>query len=372
MRRILPMLSTCLWACGDNTAVPPDVLIGPPPFETAPHAAMPRIFEHGNVVLSRVELVTLTYDDYADRAQVEAFGDAVVDSTWFKSVGLEYNLVGGVHLKKVALGPAPTSLTRIDLEAVIRNALLDHLAPPPSPIGNQLLYLLYVPPSVALGPDLAGIHGYHDILMLDHVEVPYAVVLDDGSGIATTTTTAGHELIDAATNPYAPPSDGYYADLPKTDPWSLVSGEIADLCEGESPVYLDVGGFAVPRVYSNRAASAGAPPCGPRMPGDTWTDVTAEPARMQVVKRGFSVTFELTGWSTEAVPAWQLRTRAADFSMLTQEQMHPELSSNMINNGETVTLTLYAPRDATYGVAAGVYILSGPDAHPWAVGFFVQ
>ncbi|HEU4731587.1 MAG TPA: hypothetical protein VFT22_27015 [Kofleriaceae bacterium] len=356
--------------------MPPDIDAGPPPFETAPHAAMPRIFGHSNTVLSQVELVTLTYDDYPEREQVEAFGDAVVGSAWFKAVGLEYNLIGGSHLKKVALGPAPSSLTRMDIEAVIRNSLLTHLSPPPAPVGNQLLYLLYVPPTVQRGPDLEGVPGYHHILMLDHIQVPYAVVLDDGSGLATTTRTAGHELIEAVTNPYAPPSDGYYADLPRSDPWSLVYGEVADLCEGEPAVDLglglDGGGFAVPRVYSNRAASAGDPPCGPRMPGDTWTDVTAEPARMQVVRRGGSVTFELTGWSTEAVPDWQLHTRAADFSMLTEEQMRPELSSNTINNNETVTLTLHAPRDATYGIAAGVYVLSGPEAHPWAVGFFVQ
>jgi hypothetical protein len=372
MRRLLPALSTCLWACGDNTVLAPDAYAGPPPFETAPHAALPRIFGHGNIVLSSIELVTLTYDDYADRAQVEAFGDAVVDSSWFKSVGLEYNLAGGVHVKKVALGPAPASLTRIDIEALISNTLENHLAPPPAPIGNQLLYLLYVPPQVARGPDLVDIRGYHDILMLDHVQVPYAVVLDDGSGLPTTTKTAAHELIDAATNPYAPPSDGFYADLPRSDPWSLVSGEIADLCEGEPAVHLEVGGYAVPRVYSSHAARTGEPPCGPLMPGDTWTDVSAEPARMQAVRRGGSVTFELTGWSTEPVAPWQLHTRVADFSMLTHEDMRPELSSNTINNNETVTLTLHAPLHATFGVAAGVYILSGPDAHPWPVGFFVQ
>jgi hypothetical protein len=93
---------------------------------------------------------------------------------------------------------------------------------------------------------------------------------------------------------------------------------------------------------------------------------------MQVIKRGGSLTFELTGWSSQPVPDWELRTRAADFSKLTEEELRPEFTSTTINNNVKVTLTLHAPLGAEFGVAAGVYVLSGPDAHPWTVGFVVQ
>jgi hypothetical protein len=372
MRRLLAALSACLWACGDNSIPTPDAKEVPPPFETAPHVAMPRVFGHSNTVLSNVQLVTLTFQDYPDRDNVEAFGDMVVNSSWLRSVGSEYDVLAGTHLQKVVLGPAPASLTRDAIANLISTALMAHLAPPPAPTGNQVLYLLYVPPTVTRGVDLAGMRGYHDVIMLDRVQVPIAVVLDDGTGLATLTRAAGHELIEAITNPYSPPTDGYYADLPINDPWSLVTGELADLCDGEPPVAMEGSGFMVPRVYSNQAASSGAPPCTPAAPGQPWFDVSADPAKMRVVHRGGSMTFELTGWSTQPVPDWGLRTRAADFSKLTEEELRPEFSSTMINNNVKVMLTLHAPLGAEFGVAAGVYVLSGPDAHPWTVGFFVQ
>ncbi len=372
MRRVLAALSACLGACGDNSIPTPDANEGPPPFETAPHVAMPRVFGHSNTVLSNVQLVTLTFQDYPDRENVEAFGDMVVNSSWLRSVGFEYDVLAGTHLQKVVLGPAPASVTRDEIATLIKNALMTHAAPPPAPTGNQVLYLLYVPPTVTRGVDLTGLRGYHDVIMLDRVQVPIAVVLDDGTGLAALTRTAGHQLIEAATNPYSPPTDGYYADLPISDPWSLVTGELADLCDGEPPVAMEGSGFMVPRVYSNQAASSGAPPCTPAEPGQPWFDVSADPARMQVVHRGGSVTFVLTGWSTQPVPDWGLRTRAADFSKLTEDELRPEFSSTTINNNVKVTLTLHAPLGADYGAASGVYVLSGPDAHPWTVGFVVQ
>jgi len=371
MRRLLAALSACLGACGDNSRLRADAA-GPQPFETAPHVALPRVFGHSNTVLSNVQLVTLTFEDYAEQTNVEMFGDMVVESAWFRSVGQEYSVLGGSHLQKVVLGPPPVQVTHDAIASLITQALVNHVAPPPAPTGNQVLYLLYVPPTVARGADLAGVRGYHQIIMLDRVEVPIAVVLDDGTGLATTTRTAGHQLIEAVTNPYSPPSDGYYADLPISDPWSLVSGEVADLCDGEAPVHMGDSGFMVPRVYSNRAAAAGEAPCAPSEPGEAWFDVSADPARMQVVTRGKSIDFVLTGWSTQPVEDWGLRTRAADFSMLTEEEMRPEFSSDTINNNVKVTLTLHAPIHADFGVPAGVYVLSGPNAHPWAVGFFVQ
>jgi hypothetical protein len=52
--------------------------------------------------------------------------------------------------------------------------------------------------------------------------------------------------------------------------------------------------------------------------------------------------------------------------------MNPQLSSTTINNNTTVTLTLHAPREASQGTIGGVYILSGTNEHPWAVGFVVE
>jgi hypothetical protein len=202
------------------------------------------------------------------------------------------------------------------------------------------------------------------------VRFPFAVIVDDGTGVAATIVRAARQLIDTVTDPYLPPDDGYYTDPPMTDPWSLVSGEVADLCEGEDAV--NDAGYALPRVYSDRAASAGTMPCLPAGPDDVWSDVSAKPSQIQRVKPGGSVTFQLTGWSTRAQPDWKLRTHAAERSELSEDDTRPELSDETINNRTSVSLTLHAPADALPGTIGGIYVLSGPHGRPWAIGFIVE
>jgi hypothetical protein len=52
--------------------------------------------------------------------------------------------------------------------------------------------------------------------------------------------------------------------------------------------------------------------------------------------------------------------------------MVPSLSSDTINNSDTVTLTLVAPADSPSGTTGGVEVLSGDNLHPWAVGMVVR
>jgi hypothetical protein len=365
-------LSAWLYACGDNVSL---LDAGPvaPGFEPAPHAPLPQVSGHSNTVLSSVQLVTLTYQDDAERADVEQLGDLVVGSPWYTGVGAEYGVLAGSHLAKVRLGAAPAALGRPQIEAQIRDAVMRGLAPAPVSRSDQLLYLLYVPPQVARAADLTG-HGYHDAIELGGIQVPIAAVLEDDAGIASTTAAAARLLINSATDPYGVPDDGYYADPPATDPWSLVQGEVADLCSGETPVPLDDDhpAMAMPRVYSNAAASAGGAPCKPVEPDELWNDVSAEPSRLQPVQRGGAFMFHLTGWSTHPMPDWTLRVEADDRSDFSIIDMQPELTSDTINNNQRVTLTVHAPITADIGQVGGVYVLSGPDAHPWTVGIVVQ
>jgi hypothetical protein len=368
MRRLVTVLSACLWACGDNQGGPPD-LQPDAGFQPAPHAPLPTVFPHTGTVLSSMQLVTLTYAGYDAAPDVVAFGDALVASSWYRTTGAEYGVSPATHLQQVVLGAPPAALDREQIAAQITDLITGGKVVAPA-LDNQLLYLLYVPPAVALGGDLAGARGYHEMRVLGLVPFPIAVVVDDGGGLAAVTTQAAHQVIDAATNPYSPPHDGYYADPPRTDPWSLLRREVADLCEGEDAV--TEGRFAFPRVYSNSAAVASMTPCTPVRPGDTWSDVTAEPSQIQTLAAGGSVKFKLTGWSTSPLPDWKVRVRAADSSMLSQDEMRPELSSDMINNNDTVTLTLHAPFEAASGTTGGVEVLSGDNEHPWAVGFVVR
>ena len=362
-----------LSACGDNLpasidAARPDAQAT---FSTAPHTPLPLLERHDSVVLHHPKLVTITYSNYASTPQVEQFGDEVVASDWFTSVGREYGVAAGTHAAKVHLGPAPSTLKDTDIEALMHTLVANHTVPAPAATDNDLLYMIYIPPTVTLDASLQGFYGYHQVTVLNGVRFPFAVVLDDGSGIDTTTSTAAHELIEAATDPYFVDGQlGWYIDPPNDDPWYLVEGEVADVCDGEA--LIRSGNFAVQRVWSNVAAAAGQSPCVPYDPDSQWIDVSAEPATMPTIPAGGTTTFTLTGWSTELVGDWSLDEYTADFSDLLDTDMAPQFSSKLINNGKAVTLTLHAPATAHSGQYGGVYVLSGDHMRPWAVGFIVQ
>jgi hypothetical protein len=369
MQRTAMALSACLWACGDNQTGPLD-LQPDAGFLPAPHAPLPTVFAHTGTVLSAMQLVTITYAGYGAGSDVVAFGDALVASSWYRTTGAEYGVSPASHRQQFVLGAPPDMLDRGQIAAQITELITGGAVIAPDQADNQALYLLYVPASVKLGSDLVGVRGYHEMVSLDGMRFPIAVAIDDGSGLAATTTQAAHQVIDAATDPYLRPNDGYYADPPETDPWSLLRREVADLCEGEDVVIE--GRFAFPRVYSNTAAVASMTPCTPGRPGDVWYDVTADPPQIQTVAPGGSFKFRLTGWSTGPLPSWHVRVRAAASSMLSQDEMRPELSSDTINNGQTVTLVLHAPFEAAPGTTGGVAVLSGANEHLWAVGFIVR
>jgi hypothetical protein len=369
MRRMLVAWSTCLGvcagACGDNLYQPPDAPSEAEPFRTAPHVQMPVMSAHAKIVLGRVRLVTVTFEDDAARDVAEAFGDAAVHSAWYTTVGEEY-MVEAPPVdrppQRLRLGPAPATLTRGEIEALV----------PTTPLADdQVLYLIYIPPTVERGADLRDVRGYHDVVLRGDREIPFAVVLDDNveRNATALTTNAGRQLINAVTSPYPDPRDGYFLDPLATDPWSLVVAGPAELCESEPPIVEQ--GIAYPRIYSNAFAEQGFP-CKPGQVDEPWTGVTAKPARLPTVRRNTTVTIELTGWSTHEVPDWQIETRVAERSAFDQAELQPQLTDHLINNGRTVTLTLQVPEDAPFGAAGSVYVLSGANRRLWVVGFVVQ
>ncbi|HMG56711.1 MAG TPA: hypothetical protein VK601_24590, partial [Kofleriaceae bacterium] len=107
-------------------------------------------------------------------------------------------------------------------------------------------------------------------------------------------------------------------------------------------------------------------------PGDSWSDVTAEPSQIQTVLRGGTVKFTLTGWSTSPLPDWKIRVDVAEFSNLSADEMLPTLTADTINNNHQVTLSLRVPFEAASGATGGVQVLSGENERPWAVGFKVK
>ncbi|HEY0194097.1 MAG TPA: hypothetical protein VGC42_23430 [Kofleriaceae bacterium] len=367
MRLLVAMLSAGLCACGDNVT-PVDASQVAPGFQPAPHTPLPQISGHSNTVLSSVRLVTITYADDVARAQLDAFGALVVGSAWYQGVGYEYGVHAGSQVAKVHLGASPPSLTSAQAAQVVQQVVAQQLAPAPTSRDYQLLYMLHVPAKV--GHAMLGEHGFHTEIIVHQVRAALAIVIDD----AAPTVGAARMLIDASTDPYAEPDDGFYADPPANDPWSLVPGEVADLCDAMPAVALDDdhGELLVPRVYSNAAALGNKASCRPAEPDEVWTDVSADPSRIPRVVRGGQVTFHLTGWSTAQTADWALQLEAVEGSSLSLLQLSPELGDATINNGGRTQLILHAPITADLGETGAVYVRSGPSAQPWVVAIKVE
>ncbi len=369
---IAAVLATSTACGGKSSGSGPDASTGPDGsgFPTAAHTPYPQAIPHGGKILPHLQLVTITYSDYKYGAMVQAFGDDIVQSTWYATVGAEYGVGAATHADKVVLGTSPPSITNTAILALIQQKIGDKTLPQPMSEDNQYVYMIYIPSTVALGADLQGEYGHHGAAKFNGFDYAYAVILDDDSGLGTTTSTAAHELVEAATDPYDPPIDGYYVDPPLPDPWYLIAGEVADLCDGES--LIKSGTWTVQRIYSNAAAAAGEAPCIPHDPDGNWSSVSADPAAMPTIPAGGSATFTLTGWSLGALPDWTLQSYTGDYSDLSESDMSPTFSAMTINNGGTVTLTLHAPANATSGELGGIYVLSGAAQRPWPVGFIVK
>jgi len=356
--------------CGGGHSSPD----APAGFQPAAHTQLPLLDMHTGAILKNVQLVTLTYSDYPDTANVEAFGDYVVTSPWFTQVTSEYGVGAGTHAAKFHMGPTPTTMLAIaDVETQIKTLIMNSSVPQPPATGNEYLYMIYIPHAATKGPDLTGFFGYHSMITVNGINVPYAVILDDGSGTDTTTSTAAHELVEAATDTLFTTNqngDGWWADKALPDPWFLVETEAADLCDGEA--LIRSGTFEVQRIWSNNAIMAGKSPCVPYDPDDVWFDVSADPPAMPHVPAGGNAVFTLTGWSTVEVPDWKLATYVADFSDVSSTDLNATLSAPTINNGKTVMLTLHVPTTAQSGQNGGVYVLSGDQQRPWVVGYIVQ
>jgi hypothetical protein len=361
----------CLAGCGDNIS-PPDatVVAG---FVPAPHVPLPRVAPHSGTVVAAVQLVTITYADDAQRAQLESFADAMLASPWYAQVGAEYGIHAGTQLAPVHLDHSPASLSRADIASDLAALAASGQAPPPvADLTHQVVYVLYVPSTVSRAAELAA--SYHTTITVNGLAVPVAVVIEDPTDFTATMVAAARVILNAASDPYPVPRDGFYADPPSTDPWSLVPAEIADLCAGDPPVAVDSTHpqFLVPRVYSNHAAAAGGSPCTPTASGDQWNDVSADPPQLQPVAPGGQATFEIVGWSTQQMPDWRLTIQAAERSALSTAELAPVLDRDTINNDQQVTLTLHVPLDARLGEIGGVTLVSTPSGHLWTVGVVVS
>jgi hypothetical protein len=365
--RVIPV-ALLLFAC--NAPPPPTGDDAGPPdmsFVPAPHPPFPQLTLHSQSVWASPELVTITYQGFQWADQVEAFGDFLPSSQWLQTVGSEYGVTGATHLQKVRVpNPAPGSTTDGAIVGFLLNQVKVGTLPKPGPAHPNLVYLVYFPSTTTIDDGsgtkmcVGGYSGYHATNYLSGGlnEFGYAVLADCTSNLDDLTSTASHEVIEAATDP----DDGWYLDPDPTDAWyGLVYAEAADLCEYEYNV--SEGGFALQRSWSNAVALAGGWPCVPAPPNEVIQDVSSSPPTAVYLPAGQSTTFTLTGWSSVPTTVdWQLTSGLTDF---TNFDPLATFSTNTINNGTTTQLTLTVPSSARQGNFGSVTVFSGDTGRFW-------
>jgi len=327
-------------------------------FVTAPHVPPPGVTADNPAdVLAHMELVTVTLAGDPRRPMEEAFGDFIVTTNWYATVGADYGVGTATHLAKVALSDTfATPPSGTDVETLIMKRIADGTLPSPYAPNHDVLYVVYLPDASSLdSPPVAGVHSW----LVSPGGTPIATLAmvqnTPWEGKDITTSIASHEIMEAATDPYG---DGYKG-RPKEDPcdppsrFLATTGEVGDLCEGSN---VTEGGFTLQRIWSNSAATSGDP-CIPAPAGELIANVSPAPSHTQSVPRGGSLTFKLTGWSSAPTAPWTINAVTEHLDWPTFEPA-PILSQSTIDNGGEATLTLSVPASAMPTSIATVFVIS--------------
>jgi hypothetical protein len=234
---------------------------------------LPRVVSSGGSVLRTPAVVPIVFRDDPAAHDMTQFVEQLARSGYWQFATAEYG-VGNLTAKPaIVIDEAPPDLaSHKDAEGWIRAHLATPSVLPPPADGT--LFALFLP-----SPRL-GAMGFHDDFALsDGTPVTYAVVRTD---LVTddSTSTASHELAEAATDP-RPSSAPAFKDIDALHAgWKLLGtleyleeggGEIGDLCQvlpdlsptpTSSILYPGID-HRVQRVWSNRAAEAFHDPCVP-------------------------------------------------------------------------------------------------------------
>jgi hypothetical protein len=350
------------------------------PFEVASHPAFPQVTNKGGPILAAPDIVTITFAGYAYQSDVQAFGDWVATSDWLATVGADYGVGKGVHLKKVVLTElAPSAVTSDEIETLLGSKITDGTLPDPATDRN-LLYVIYYPPTTSItllqngqaaGVSCQDFGGFHYEGRPTGVRFPYAVLpaCDNSSSGLTTLQSievgASHEIIEAATDPYPATAPGFqFTDY--SSAWVILGGEVGDLCFTDD---IAEGNFLAQRVWSNSAAAKGTSPCIPFAADVPYFNSAVSPDGFQAVAAGSSAVFQISGFSTAPTAPWMLSA----FPFRGNFRPDITLSQSELSNGQTATLTVAVPLGTPANSFIEILVTSGNQTQGslWPVAVYV-
>ncbi len=308
----------------------------------------PAIPNNGGGVLAAPRLVVVTFNGDPNQQTMEADAAWVATGGYLATVGEEYGVGNGSVLLSFHSDATPPGLSTV--ETFLLDAIGDGTLPAYDPSN---LYVVTIPASSPATADYcARDQGYHSYFFDgDHHRVIYAVIPNCSGDVALAEVTLAHEVIEAATDPTL---ETYQIQDPQ-NPWSLLGGEVADLCASVSVTIHDPSGrFSAPLVWSNAAASAAQIPCGP-WPGTSpfMTLVPAE-ASVQKVAPGGSFSVTLTGWAS-APNAGDCQLTVAG-QTIGDFAANPTVSGASLAMGAEISVTLSVPASARSGQRGGAWI----------------
>ena len=308
---LLAVLAGVVVACGSTVADPAPVT-APAPVEPEPTAppvpepaapvrdhgavstkypafapAMGQLADNGGAVLKNPVIVTVTWAGDPKVAELEALGDMMGASAYWKATTSEYGTLGAtsgeanhVHLP----GAPPASISDQQLEAFVAANVTSGTFP--TPATGEPIYVLQLQKATQLmlsGKSACsqGVGGYHDSTKVGLKGVAYAVVPRCGNSFDSVTVATSHELAEAATDPYPrsrPAWTGFREEDLAWEFFQQFQSENGDACEFYRDSDLRVGesdvGFTVQRQWSNASGKAGHDPCVPAFKGVNYFNVT--------------------------------------------------------------------------------------------------
>jgi hypothetical protein len=377
-------------------------------FVPAAHRTIPPLARNSGALSTPLTLVTITAVNDALAPVLQDFGDALIQSQWFRTVGAPYALptpTASIHVAdQPAIGGAMSS---IDIVTYLQNVIGDA---GPSPNGSTL-YLLYLPDAGSLSD--TSFVGYHSPFPSptssqgdSYAVVSWGALESQETHRDQLTQTASHEILEAATDP---PDRGWCVGPAPAQAWtasvweSLQSGhiEVGDLCEGTRIIEpFEDAGYLYQRIFDNQIAlDGGDDSCVPLLAAPYFNVTVAQD--WYPVSAGQVVVIPFTGWSSGPTanwfiyPAYDQSTAGlvalADGGLdagtdLGIGNAAPCFLRPAMNNGVSGTLTVQIPSTVAPGDWAVFLIRSFPegggadgcetpladDPHFWPVGVYVQ
>jgi hypothetical protein len=342
---------------------------------------LPRVVHRGGPFLRRPEITTVTFagDDAKVVARLEAFGERMVRSAWWRDVTDGY-CAGADDCIGAARAGRPVRLERrlpgqvrdVDIEALLGE---EAQAGALTGLGADALVLAYLPPGVVLTDAFhprycdGGPRAFHRLAWAGRVSFAFAVIPRCGDE-AETTATASHEVLEAATNP-DPNRPGFRLDAaPRYVAFRTHGSEPADPCGllNLDRHRHDEGGFRMQRGWSNRQADRGGDPCAPSVAERPYLALIPRQPVVRLPSEGATASVVVDAAADRVVAGWSVSVIDLTGEQEGGRYVDARLDRERVSSGDTAVLTLRVarlhPRQVT---TVGLLSRLGTHTHLWPI-----